>query len=111
MARAKRGREEVEKWCALREREGLSLRALSERSGIPAGTLGWWNHELKKRPKPRRPRRRRGFVELLLDKNAIERGGMGQGFRVVLRSGHVVEVPQDFDPGSLTRLAEVLQEC
>ncbi|HNB07426.1 MAG TPA: helix-turn-helix transcriptional regulator [Thauera aminoaromatica] len=31
----------------LREERGLSLRALSERSGIPVGTLSWWTHHLR----------------------------------------------------------------
>lgn len=31
----------------LREERGLSLRALSERSGIPVGTLSWWTHQLR----------------------------------------------------------------
>jgi transcriptional regulator with XRE-family HTH domain len=30
-----------------RESKGLSLRTLSDRSGIPVGTLSWWSHKLR----------------------------------------------------------------
>ncbi len=31
----------MDRWLAPREREGLTFRALAERSGIPVGTLAW----------------------------------------------------------------------
>jgi len=34
-------RREIERWLALREREGLTFRALAERRGNPVGTLAW----------------------------------------------------------------------
>jgi transcriptional regulator with XRE-family HTH domain len=47
MARHASRREEIGRLLAVRERERLSLRALSERSGIPVGTLSWWTHRLR----------------------------------------------------------------
>lgn len=38
---------EIERWLSRREAEGLSLRELSARSGIPTGTLAWWSHRLR----------------------------------------------------------------
>ncbi|MFN9705391.1 MAG: IS66 family insertion sequence element accessory protein TnpA [Planctomycetota bacterium] len=32
---------------ARRERDGLSLRAFSEETGIPFGTLSWWSWRLR----------------------------------------------------------------
>lgn len=37
----------MEELLSLRESAGLSLRALSEESGIPLGTLSWWSHRLR----------------------------------------------------------------
>ena len=41
-------RAEIERLFALREAEGLSLRELSEHSGIPVGTLGRWSSQLRR---------------------------------------------------------------
>jgi len=41
-------RREMERLLDLREREGRTLRELSERTGIPAGTLGWWSQRLRR---------------------------------------------------------------
>lgn len=47
MSRRKERRREIERLFALRDREGLSLRGLAQRSGIPFGTLSWWSHRLR----------------------------------------------------------------
>ena len=47
-----RRREEMAALFAQREEQGLSLRALSRRSGIPLGTLSWWNWRLRQEPPP-----------------------------------------------------------
>jgi len=41
-------RREIGRCLALREREGLTFRALPERSGIPSGTLAWWAWRARK---------------------------------------------------------------
>lgn len=47
MKRRTQRRVEIERLLALRESEGLSLRELARRSGIPVGTLSWWAHKLR----------------------------------------------------------------
>ena len=37
----------MERLLSERDSKGLSLRALSDRSGIPVGTLSWWSHKLR----------------------------------------------------------------
>lgn len=55
-------RNEMAALLARRERDGLSLRALSEETGIPFGTLSWWSWRLRQEPVERsRPEQ---FVEL-----------------------------------------------
>lgn len=47
MNRRTQRRREIEQLLSERESKGLSLRALSDRSGIPIGTLSWWSHKLR----------------------------------------------------------------
>ena len=47
MVKRKERRREIERLFVLRAREGLSLRELADRSGIPVGTLSWWSHRLR----------------------------------------------------------------
>ena len=59
-----RRREEMAALFAQREKENLSLRALSRRTGIPVGTLSWWNWRLRQEP-PTSAAPPSGFVELV----------------------------------------------
>ncbi|MEZ6038832.1 MAG: hypothetical protein R3F29_15235 [Planctomycetota bacterium] len=43
-------RKEMAALLARRERDGLSLRALSVETGIPFGTLSWWSWRLRQDP-------------------------------------------------------------
>lgn len=45
-------RREMERLLALRDSAGLSLRSLSEQSGVPVGTLSWWSHRLRQEAQP-----------------------------------------------------------
>ena len=45
-------RREMERLLSRREREGLSLRALADETGIPVGTLSWWSHRLREESRP-----------------------------------------------------------
>lgn len=47
MAKREDRRREMQRLLSLRESEGLSLRTLADRSGIPVGTLSWWSHHLR----------------------------------------------------------------
>ncbi|MCB9870633.1 MAG: helix-turn-helix transcriptional regulator [Planctomycetes bacterium] len=48
MSKRTQRRREIEHWLSRREAQGLTLRDLSARSGIPVGTLAWWSHRLRK---------------------------------------------------------------
>ena len=52
-------RRQMTRLLARRESEGLSLRELSECSGIPVGTLSWWAHRLRAESGP-------AFAELVV---------------------------------------------
>ena len=56
-------RREVQRWLALRDREGLTYRNLSARSGIPANTLAHWAWRLRR--EERSTRESAPFVELV----------------------------------------------
>ncbi len=60
-------RREIRQVLALREQEGFSLRALSERFGIPIGTLSWWSHRLRSEEST-------GFAEV----RVVDRDGRGR---------------------------------
>lgn len=51
MARSPSRRREIARLLYEREREGLTLRELSERSGIAVGTLSWWAWKLRHEPR------------------------------------------------------------
>jgi hypothetical protein len=110
MARETARRRQMRKLLRLREREGLSLRAIAERSGIPVGTLSWWSHELR-HSSGEAEEREVSFAEVVVTSESDAAGEPGRGFRVTLESGHEVVVPQDFDPGSLARLVGTLSRC
>ena len=61
MSKRSTRRRDIERLLALRESSGLSLRALADRSGIPAGTLSWWSHRL------RREAPKHSFAEVTVD--------------------------------------------
>jgi hypothetical protein len=90
---------------ARRETDGLSLRALSEESGIPFGTLSWWSWRLRQGPGARTPAEG-GFVEV------VATGG-GVREAVVVRVGRDVEieVPPGTDVTWLRDLAVALRAC
>ena len=62
MSKRESRRREIERLLSLRRSQGLSLRTLSERSGIPPGTLSWWSHKLRSESTSEAGR---AFVELV----------------------------------------------
>lgn len=90
---------------ARRETDGLSLRALSEESGIPFGTLSWWNWRLRQGSDARQPAEG-GFVEVVAT-------GRSARETVVVRVGSDVEieVPLGTDVTWLRDLAVALRSC
>lgn len=81
-------RREMRHLLSLRESEGLSLRALSQRTGIPIGTLSWWSHHLRQaEPMPR-------FAEVRVVDAEEPQPALGSGATVVLRheTGMTIEL-------------------
>jgi hypothetical protein len=54
----------MEQLLALRDSEGLSLRCLSDQSGVPVGTLSWWSHRLRQEARP-------GFTEVQIGRDHV----------------------------------------
>lgn len=104
-SKRERGARRQEMAQLLREREerGESLRSLAERTGIPVGTLSWWQHQLR-RGHETVPGG--GDVELI----ELGRTAAAACFEVIV-DGVTVRVPSQFDPASLATLLQVLAEC
>ncbi len=85
-------RREMERLLARRKREGVSLRGLSEETGIPIGTLSWWSHRLREEAKGAR----QGFCEVRVLEDAREptsgRGAWSGAVRLELPDGVVAEL-------------------
>lgn len=101
-------REQVRRWLAKRDREGLTYRELSVRVGVPANTLCQWawrfRHE-SVQPAAEEP----AFVQLT---SAPSRDTPpSQRVEIVLRSKRRVIVDAAIDSGVLTRLLEVIERC
>jgi hypothetical protein len=83
---------------ALRSRQKLTFRELSELSGISIPKLLYWDRKLK---------RHRPFVEVAVTPTASVM--TADPFEVVLRSGERVLVPARFDAASLRQLIATLE--
>ena len=89
---------------ARRDTDGLSLRALSEESGIPFGTLSWWSWRLRQGHE-RAPAGNGGFVEVVA-------ASRDRGDAVVrLDNGVAVEVSAGTDVTWLRELIAALRSC
>ena len=91
-------------------RSGLSQTAFARQRGVPAGTLAWWSHQLRRQggPTPRRPAG--PFVEVVA--SALPSAPTPSVFEVVLRGEVTVRVPAGFDVAALRQLLGVLgQPC
>ena len=98
-----------------RDQEGLTLAELSQRSGVPSGTLAGWVTRLRREaqaevktavgPRGRSP----GFVELV--PSTVDHEAVAARFEIVLKGERRVVVPQTFDGSALARLVQVLEAC
>ena len=100
----------MRRWLALREEQGLTLGALSKRTGVPAGTLGYWSWKLRREGRGRQGRRRaaKGFVELIPEVEAEAAGGQVE---IVLGRGRRVVVRGEVDESALRRVVRALDRC
>jgi len=100
MARREERRAEMERWFALRVREGLTLRQLSRRSGIPFGTLTSWSRKLEE-DGDHAP----AFVELRV---AEDPAGSPEAVTIRFAAGHEMHLQGPIDAEVLARLAGLL---
>lgn len=80
---------------------GLSRARFAAQEGIEAHRLYWWSRRLGE------VEHRAEFVELVPSRAGSE----GARFEVVLRSGLVVRVGEDFEPAALVRLITTLERA
>lgn len=104
-------RDEVAALLLQRDREGLTYAELSERSGLAASTLSWWNWRLRREPTAAAA----GFAELMVveaDGAEVEPAGVERhaGLRVTVGDA-MIEVDAGFDARTLERLVSVLRRC
>lgn len=111
--------EEMRATLARGDAEGLALRALSQASGIPRGTLAWWRYEIRRRDARRAGETGSDFIELVVGAAGVERREDVQEmedadapealhFEIALRADRRVRVPVAF---GLARLVRELEGC
>ncbi len=99
---------------------GLSQREFAEKRGVPAGTLSFWKHELKKRDaaakarkgkkKPSKPK----FVPVSVveaAKPAEPMAKAAEGYEIVLGPDRVLRLPAGFDEGRVAALVRAVASC
>ena len=81
------------------KRSGLSVASFAAAQGIDAQRLYGWRRRLSSAAE---------FVELTPGSTLAVRDS-ARGFEVMLRSGHVVRMPESFDVEAFRRLVDVLE--
>lgn len=100
-------RAEIRGWLALRDREGLTYRELSRRSGVPVNTLAHWAWKLRR--EKGRATSERGFVEVVPREDGIV--GRGARIEIELLCGRRLAVDAGIDPSRLARVVAALERC
>jgi transposase len=107
MAKAVHGRPSREPYwrhvIARWKRSDLSVRAFCGAEGLNPMTFYWWRRELGRRDQPQP-----SFVPVHVLAEKIEPSPVG--IEVVLANGRSVRVSAGFDPGTLVRVVELLEE-
>jgi transposase len=104
-------REHVAGWKS----SGLSLRLYSERHGLKAGTLGYWNSRLKAQAADAPacsagPETGATFLAVHVADPAVSvPEPRNEGVELVLPGGYVVRIGRGFDAVTLDRLLDVVE--
>lgn len=108
-----RRRELMKRLLLERDREGLTLVELAQRSGIPSGTLAGWVTRLRRESQVvasvESPVGPAGFVEIVPTMGDCD--ASAAPFEVMLKRERRVVVPATFDESALVRLVRVLEAC
>lgn len=116
----KRTKAETERFyreiLAEQRESGLSVRAFGKARGIPAGTLSFWRHQLRKRDTARRGKRKTkpAFVPVQVVEESATRPAPVTpcaGYEVDLGGGRVLRLPADFDDGRVAALVRAVAAC
>jgi len=100
MKKRTKRQKEMEKWLGIREKEGISFRELSARSGIPMGTLASMSRKIRLEKNPQV-----GFCEL---KVVEATKAAPSPVTVRFPAGHELVVDGQIDPESLKDLCRAL---
>jgi transposase len=101
-------RDQAREWLAVREREGLTYKALSARVGVPVTTLAHWAWRLR-REAAQEPGTPTEFVELVPSSRAL----ISDTARVeiITRSERRVIVDAGIDVIALARIVLAVERC
>ena len=91
--------------------EGETLVALAKRQGVNLRTLYWWHQRLARRAREQRRQDAQETGLVPVEASPLALGVIfSPSFEVALRaSGHVVQVPPQFDASALRRLVDTLE--
>lgn len=101
-------RQQIQKWLAVRERDGLTYRELSARVGVAANTLCQWAWRLRHEA-VQLPLEAPAFVQLTSGPSAET--SAGHRVEIVLRGKRRVIVDAQMEPALLTRLLAAIEQC
>ena len=100
-------RKEIRRWLALRDREGLTYRELSQRSGVPVNTLAHWAWKLKR--EERGASTEQTFVEVVPRSDVAT--DSGARIEIQLRCGRRVVADASIEAAQLARVVSALERC
>ena len=100
-------RKEIRRWLALRDRESLTYRALSQRSGVPVNTLAHWAWKLKREEEGASTAR--AFVEVVPRSDVAT--DSGARIEIQLRCGRRIVTDSSVDALHLARVVAALERC
>jgi len=107
-------REQMRRWLALREKRGLTFGELSQRTGVPSGTLGHWAWKLRQEARGTKGQASGGgFVELVARTSGPGAApeAAGAPIEIMLERGRRVVVSGEVDEVALERVLRVLARC
>lgn len=101
-------RRQVQRWLAIRKRDGLTYRELSQRVGVSANALAQWAWRLR-RDAARSPRAAPEFVELVAC--ATPQATPSSRVEIVARNDRRLIVDTDIDVDTLTQILIAIERC
>jgi len=101
-------RRQIQQWLAIRERDGLTYRELSQRVGVSANTLAQWAWRLR-RDAAESPSAGSEFVELI--PSTAVHDAPSSRVEIVTRNDRRLIVDAHIDVDALTRILVAVERC